>query len=78
MVKLNTKDKPIILMINGELYGVKEILGNPAPTKTGQTNTKFLTIKATNITGKRKITIHLDPRLINALKDENKPLPYIH
>ena len=77
MVKLNIKGKPLILMINGEIYGVKEISGNPAPTKTGQTD-GFLTIKATNITGQRKLTIHLDPRLINALKDENRPLSYIH
>ncbi|NIR87327.1 hypothetical protein GWO13_07070 [Candidatus Bathyarchaeota archaeon] len=77
MVKLKPKHKPIILMINGELYGVKEITDNPPPTKTGQTTTKFLTIKATNLTGQKKLTIHLDPRLLTALKDKNKPLPYI-
>jgi len=69
MVKLNMKDKPLLLMINGEIFSVKEV--------SGKTNTKFLTIKATNITGQRKLTIHIDPRLINALKDENRALPYI-
>lgn len=78
MVKLNTKGKPILLMINGELFGVEEISGKPNPTETGQTDAKFLTIKAINITSQRKLTIHLDPRLINALRDENRPLPYIH
>lgn len=78
MVKLNMKGKSLLLMINGELYGVEEISGNMAPKKAGQTNTRFLTIKATNITGQRKLTIHIDPRLINALKDENRALPYIH
>lgn len=78
MVKLNTKGKPILLMINGELFGVEEISGKSDPTETGQTDAKFLTIKAINITSQRKLTIHLDPRLINALRDENRPLPYIH
>jgi len=77
MVKLSPKGKPIILMINGELFDVKEISGNPSSTKTGQRNIRFLTIKATNVTGERKLTIHLDPRLVLALKDENRSLPYI-
>jgi hypothetical protein len=78
MVNLNPKGRPIILMINGELFDVKEISRNPSSTKTGQKNPRFLTIKATNITGKRKLTIHLDPRLIRALKDESRSLSYIH
>jgi len=77
MVKLSPKGKPIILMINGELFDVKEISGNSSSTKTGQRNAKFLTIKATNATGERKLTIRLDPRLVRALKDENRSLPYI-
>jgi len=78
MVKLNMKGKPLLLMINGELFGVEEISGNQTPKKIGQTNIKFLTIKAINVTGERKLTVHLDPRLINALREENKALPYIY
>ncbi|MFB0501028.1 MAG: hypothetical protein ACETVP_01010 [Candidatus Bathyarchaeia archaeon] len=78
MVKLNMKGKPLLIMINGELFGVEEISGNSSPTKTGQTETKFLTIKAINMTGQRKLTIRLDPRLFNALKDDNRALPYIY
>lgn len=78
MVKLKMKGKPLLIMINGELFGIEEISGNSAPTKTGQTDTKFLTIKATNMSGQRKLTIRLDPRLINALKDDNRTLPYIY
>ncbi len=78
MVKLNMKGKPLLIMINGELFGVEEISGDSTPTKTGQTDNKFLTIKAINMTGQRKLTIRLDPRLINALKDDNRALPYIY
>lgn len=78
MVKLNMKGKPLLIMINGELFGVEEISGNSAPTKTGQTETKFLTIKAINMTGQKKLTIRLDPRLFNALKDDNRALLYIY
>jgi len=78
MPKLNTKDKPLLLMINGELFGVEEISGKPVLQKIGQTNARFLTIKAVDITGQKKLTIQVDPRLINALKEENKPLYYIH
>lgn len=77
MVKPNVKGKPLLLMINGELFGVEEISGKPASIKTGQTDVEFLTIKAVNVTGQRKLTIHLDPRLINALKGENRILHYI-
>jgi len=70
MVKLNMKGKPLLLMINGEVFGVEEV--------SGQTNTRFLTIKAINVTGQRKLTIHIDPRLIIALKEQNISLPYIH
>ncbi len=78
MVKLNMKGKPLLIMINGELFGVEEISNNSAPAKTGQTDTKFLTIRAINMTGKRKLTIRLDPRLINALKDDSRTLLYIY
>jgi len=77
MPKLNIKDKPLLLMINGELFGVEEISGKPVRQKIGQTNARFLTIKAVDITGQKKLTIQVDPRLINALKEENKPLYYI-
>lgn len=77
MVKLNTKGKPLLLMINGELFGIEEISGNPDPAKTGQMDAKFLTIKAINITGQRKLTIRLDLRLIYALRKENRDLSYI-
>jgi len=78
MVKLNTKGKPLLLMINGELFGVEEISRNPTSSKTEQSDITFLTIKAVKIKGQRKLTIHIDPRLINVLKEENKALPYIH
>lgn len=78
MAKLNMKSKPLLIMVNGELFGVEEIRGDSAPTKTGQKDIKFLTIKAINMTGQRKLTIRLDPRLINALKDDYKVLHYIY
>ncbi|UCE15968.1 MAG: hypothetical protein JSV12_08990 [Candidatus Bathyarchaeota archaeon] len=77
MAKLNMKGKPLLLMVDGELFGVEEISRNQSLKKIGQTNAKFLTIKAINVTGEKKLTIHIDPRIINALKEENKVLPYI-
>lgn len=78
MVKLNIKGKPLLLMINGELFGIEEISGNSDPAEAKQMDTKFLTIKAINITGQRKLTVHLDLRLIDALREENRTLSYIH
>jgi len=78
MVKLDIKDKPLVLLINGEIFGVEEISENAGPAKIKQLNTKFLTIKATNITGKRKLTIRLDSRLLNVLKNGTRELYYIH
>ena len=78
MVKLDIKDQPLVLLINGEIFGVEEISENAGPAKMKQLNTKFLTIKATNITGKRKLTIRLDSRLLNVLKNGTRELYYIH
>jgi len=78
MVKLDMKDKPLVLMINGEIFGIDEISENAGPTKMKQLNTTFLTIKATNITGQRKLTIRLDSRLLNILKNGTRELYYIH
>ncbi|RLI45359.1 hypothetical protein DRO69_05495 [Candidatus Bathyarchaeota archaeon] len=78
MVKLDMKDKPLVLMVNGELFGVDEILENVGSTKIEQLNGKFLTIKATDITGQRKVTIRLDSRLLNILKNGTRKLYYIH
>jgi hypothetical protein len=78
MVKLDVKDKPLVLMVNGELFGVDEILENVGSAKIGQLNGRFLTIKATNITGQRKLTIRLDSRLLNILKNGTRELYYIH
>jgi len=78
MAKLNMKGKPLLIMVNGEIFGVEEIRGDSAPAKTGQKDMKFLTIKAINMTGQRKLTIRLDPRLINALKDDYRALHYIY
>jgi len=78
MVKLDMKDKPLVLLINGEMFGVEEISENVGPAKMKQLNTRFLTIKATNITGKRKLTIRLDSRLLNILKVRARELYYIH
>ncbi len=78
MVKLDMKDKPLVLMVNGEMFGVDEILENVGPAKMKQLNAKFLTIKATNITGQRKLTIRLDSRLLNVLKNGTRALYYIH
>jgi len=78
MVKLDIKDKPLVLMINGEIFGVEEISENAGPAKIKQLNARFLTIKATNITGQRKLTIRLDSRLLNILKDRARELYYIH
>jgi hypothetical protein len=78
MVKLDMKDKPLVLMINGEIFGVDEISENASPAKMKQLNAKFLTIKATNITGQRKLTIRLDSRLLNVLKNGTRALYYIH
>ena len=70
MVKLNTKGRPLIIMINGELYGIEEI-SEIDPTYNQRKKTKFFTIKATNITGQRKLTISLDLRLLDVVKQEN-------
>ena len=78
MVKLDMKDKPLVLMINGEIFGIDEISENAGPAKMKQLNTTFLTIKATNITGQRKLTIRLDSRLLNVLKNGTRELYYIH
>jgi len=78
MVKLDMKDKPLVLMIDGEIFGVDEISENAGPAKMRQLNTKFLMIKATNITGQRKLTIRLDSRLLNVLKNGTRTLYYIH
>ena len=76
MVKLNTKGKPLIIMINGELYGIEEI-SEIDPTYNKKKSTKFFTIRATNITGQRKLTISLDLRLLDAVKLENGDVSYI-
>lgn len=78
MAKLDLKDKPLVLMINGEIFGVEEISENASPAKMKHLNAKFLTIKATNITGQRKLTIRLDSRLLNVLKNGTRALYYIH
>jgi len=78
MVKLDIKGKALVLMVNGEMFGVEEILENAGPAKMKQLNARFLTIKAINVTGKRKLTIRLDSRLLNILKDRARELYYIH
>lgn len=76
MVKLNMKGRPLILMIDGELFGIEEI-SEIDPTYNKRKNTKFFTIKATNITGQRKLTISLDLRLLEIVKQENGDVSYI-
>ena len=78
MVKLDIKGKALVLMVNGEMFGVEEILENVGPAKMEQLNARFLTIKAINVTGQRKLTIRLDSRLLNILKDRTRELYYIH
>jgi len=78
MVKLDMKDKPLVLMINGEIFGIDEISENAGPAKMKQLNTRFLTIKATNVTGQKKLTIRLDSRLLDVLKNGTRELYYIH
>ncbi len=78
MTKLDRKNKPLVLMVNGEIFGVEEISENAGPAKMKRLNAKFLTIKATNVTGKRKLTIRLDSRLLNVLKNGTRELYYIH
>ena len=76
MVKLNMKGKPLIIMIDGELYGIEEI-SEIDSTYNEKKKTKFCTIRATNITGQRRLTISLDLRLLDAVKKENSDVSYI-
>jgi hypothetical protein len=76
MVKLNTRGRPLIIMINGELYGIEEI-SEIDPMYNKRKDAKFFTIKATNITGQRKLTISLDLRLLDVVKQENGDISYI-
>ena len=77
MVKLDMKDKPLVLMVNGEMFGVEEILENVGSAKLKQQNAKFLTIKAINVTGQKKLTIRLDSRILEILKNGIRELYYI-
>jgi len=78
MVKLDMKGKPLVLMVNGEMFGVEEILENVGSAKMKQLNARFLTIKAINVTGQKKLTIRLDSRLLDVLKNGTRELYYIH
>ena len=61
---LPLKDKPLILIIDGELYSI-----NKAQKKAQKKGLTFLTLKATDLTGSKKKTISLDLRVFEILKE---------
>ncbi|GEM_PF-2926908 len=77
MVKLNMKGKPLLLMIDGELFGIEEVSERANPTQTGEEDARVLTIKAVNVVGRKKLTLILDSRLFEILKLENGDVSYI-
>jgi len=77
MVKLNMKGKPLLLMIDGELFGIEEVSEKTNPTQTGEEDARFLTIKAVNVVGRKKLTLILDSRLFEILKLEYGDVSYI-
>lgn len=72
---MNKKSRRLLLMINGETFGVEEILENGSHTEMKKNNARFFTIKARS--GEKKLTIRLDSRLLNVLKNGISELYYI-